>query len=345
MALHTWPLSGAIAIDLFTCGPAPLIPVLPIIENLFSIPTSNDFNEYDYKEPQNQPRMIWSHKLRGFRKGFSTSYNPYQNPLDQELGTDFLAKHDLDVKAKLVSEETEFQHVDIYELMDPRLRSLASHERSLLGDGSYESLRPDVFWRNKVLFLDGVQQSSLHGEAAYHEALVHPAMVAHANPRRVAIIGGGEGATLREILKHRTVEEVMMVEIDEELVELCREHLPEWSDCRIVEGSDADSCFDDSRTSLMFEDAFQWFGDAFGGEDENKDDDKFDVIIMDALDPDRFVTIVDGLYKDNDFVDSLYNGLTKDGVVGYFEQMIMFLFLSKTDNGYDNNSLVFVAGS
>jgi len=105
-----------------------------------------------------------------------------------------------------------------------------------------------------------------------------------------------------------------MVEIDEELVELCREHLPEWSDCRIVEGSDADSCFDDSRTSLMFEDAFQWFGDAFGGEDENKDDDKFDVIIMDALDTDRFVTIVDGLYKDNDFVDSLYNGLTKDGV-------------------------------
>ena len=84
---------------------------------------------------------------------------------------------------------------------------------------------------DKVLFLDGVQQSTLRGEAAYHEALVHPALTVHPHPRRVAIIGGGEGATLREVLKHRTVDGVYMVEIDGELVGMCRELLPEY--CRV----------------------------------------------------------------------------------------------------------------
>ena len=77
---------------------------------------------------------------------------------------------------------------------------------------------------DKILFLDGVEQSSLHGEAAYHEALVHPAMLTHNNPKRVAIIGGGEGATLREVLKHKSVEHVVMIDIDKELINLCREH-------------------------------------------------------------------------------------------------------------------------
>jgi spermidine synthase len=49
----------------------------------------------------------------------------------------------------------------------------------------------------------------------YHEALVHPALFSHSNPKRVAIIGGGEGATLREVLKHNTVSEAIMIEIDE----------------------------------------------------------------------------------------------------------------------------------
>ncbi len=65
----------------------------------------------------------------------------------------------------------------------------------------------------------------------------------------VAIIGGGEGATLRKILKHKFVESVTMVKINKELVSMCQEHLPEWSDCSNIEGSDADSCFNGSRAS------------------------------------------------------------------------------------------------
>ena len=142
-------------------------------------------------------------------------------------------------------------------------------------------------------------------------------MIAHPNPKRVAIIGGGEGATLREVLKHKTVQEVVMVEIDGELVELCKEYLPEWSNCTDFTGSDADSCFDDSRASVEIEDAFQWFIDRFGGKGKNKRE-TFDVIIMDALDPDAFVEIVGRLYKDNQFTHSLFNGLSEEGVVSVF---------------------------
>ena len=132
--------------------------------------------------------------------------------------------------------------------------------------------------------MDGIIQSTLYGDAPYHESIVHPAMITHVNPRRVAIIGGGEGATLREVLKYKSVEEVVILEIDEELVQLCAEYMPEWSDCSDIEGSDATSCFDDSRARLTFVDAFKWmidnFNDNAAGEGK---EEKFDVIIMDAL--------------------------------------------------------------
>ena len=181
--------------------------------------------------------------------------------------------------------------------------------------------------------MDGVLQSTLYGEAAYHETLVHPSMIAHPNPKRVAIIGGGEGATLREVLKHNTVEEVVMVEIDQELVELCREHLPEWSDCSDIEGSDAESCFDDSRARIVYTDAFQWFMDNF--HDEVEEAQKFDVIIMDALDPDKMVDIVGSLYNDTHFVESLFHGLTKEGVVSLAGHIARALSLSSSHSNIE----------
>ena len=164
------------------------------------------------------PIMEWSHKLRGFREGFSSTYEASQNPLEQDLGIEYFGYHDRSVKLPLVSKKTKYQHVDILETIEPKDRPL--HEKSLSNDGSYESLHPEFFVPDKILFLDGVEQSSLEGEAAYHEALVHPAMITHTNPKRILIIGGGEGATLREVLRHKSVEDVVMVDIDEELVNI-----------------------------------------------------------------------------------------------------------------------------
>jgi spermidine synthase len=168
---------------------------------------------------------------------------------------------------------------------------------------------------DRIVFLDGLLQSRRTGDAAYHEALVHPAMFAHPDPKRVAIIGGGEGATLREVLKHNTVQEVVMIEIDEVMVNSSRLFLSEWSDCSNIQGCTS-NCFDDKRTKLYFEDAFQWFKSRFA-KDMMKDttDALFDVIIMDALDPQGIQEIVEALYTDEAFYQSLFHGLAPNGLL------------------------------
>ena len=90
-----------------------------------------------------------------------------------------------------------------------------------------------LFFRSEAhgvcVVLDGDIQSCAADEAFYHEALVHPAMLLHPNPERVLIMGGGEGATSREVLRHESVRHVVMVDIDEAFVMLCRRHIPDWS--------------------------------------------------------------------------------------------------------------------
>lgn len=86
----------------------------------------------------------------------------------------------------------------------------------------------DIPVYGRCLILDGKIQSAEYDEYIYHEALVQPAMVLHPAPRRVLVVGGGEGAMLREILRHPSVEQIVMVDIDREVVELCRQYLPAW---------------------------------------------------------------------------------------------------------------------
>jgi spermidine synthase len=99
----------------------------------------------------------------------------------------------------------------------------------------------------------------------YHEALVQPALCAHPHPSRVFIGGGGEGATLREVMKHSSVTRGTMCDIDEEVVALCKQHLPTHH-----KGS-----FDDARAELVFTDA-KAYVEANG---------PWDVIILDLADP------------------------------------------------------------
>src|ERR1017187_3474223 len=80
----------------------------------------------------------------------------------------------------------------------------------------------------RCLILDGEMQSAQLDEFIYHECLVQPAMVLRKTAKRVLILGGGEGATVREILRHPQVEQVTMVDIDGEVVDFCKEYLKEW---------------------------------------------------------------------------------------------------------------------
>jgi len=118
----------------------------------------------------------------------------------------------------IVEAQTKFQHVEI------------------LQTASY----------GKTLVLDGRIQSSQGDEFIYHEALVHPGLLAtEAAPRSALVIGGGEGATLREILRYPTITRAVMVDIDGEVVELCKTHLPEMHQ----------GAFDDPRSEVRHEDA------------------------------------------------------------------------------------------
>ena len=103
-----------------------------------------------------------------------------------------------------------------------------------------EVVRSEIYGRS--LLLDGKTQSTERDEHIYHETLVHPAMLLHPNPQTVFIGGGGEGGTLREALAHRTVQNVVMVDLDEQVVRLCREHLPQHHQGAFEDASDdADS--------------------------------------------------------------------------------------------------------
>ena len=95
----------------------------------------------------------------------------------------------------------------------------------------------------------------------------------------MAIIGGGEGTTLREVLKHNTVDTVKMIEM---MVQVSREFLPDWNNCSDLVGS-TEWCGDDERAEMHYGDAFGWFNDRFATGVEEKTEEKFDVLIMDAL--------------------------------------------------------------
>ncbi|ONH97634.1 hypothetical protein PRUPE_7G202400 [Prunus persica] len=117
----------------------------------------------------------------------------------------------------------------------------------------------------KALVIDGKLQSAERDEFIYHECLVHPALLLHDNPKTIFIMGGGEGSTARESLKHKDVEKVIMCDIDRMVVDFCREHLTENQEA-----------FRDDKLHIVFNDAKA---------ELEKTEEKFDVIVGDLPDP------------------------------------------------------------
>lgn len=118
----------------------------------------------------------------------------------------------------------------------------------------------------RVMALDGMIQTTERDEFIYHEMLTHVPMFAHPEPKSVLIIGGGDGGILREVLKHPSVETVTQVEIDAQVVEMCKTYFPKHSD----------GAFDDARLNLVIGDGVAFVNDT---------DLTFDVVISDSTDP------------------------------------------------------------
>ncbi|CCJ34238.1 MULTISPECIES: polyamine aminopropyltransferase [Caloramator] len=146
----------------------------------------------------------------------------------------------------------------------------------------------DVFGR--MLVLDGIVQTTIKDEFVYHEMITHIPLFTHPNPKKVLVVGGGDGGAIREILKHPSVEKAVLCEIDGDVIEECKKYLPEIS-CAL----------DDPRCEIFVGDGIQYVK-------EHKNE--FDVIIVDSTDP---FSIAEGLFGGN-FYKDIYNALTEDGI-------------------------------
>ncbi|CAL5223876.1 g6467 [Coccomyxa viridis] len=166
-----------------------------------------------------------------------------------------------------VAHENGTQHVWLEEEIQEDLKwSILVKEKLYSGKSDFQSVElVESGPFGKVLLLDGKSQSAEADEYVYHELLVHLALLLHPNPKTVFIAGGGEGATAREALKHRSVEKVVMVDIDQVVCDFCEKHLEANK-----------QAFADPRLHLIVDDARAQLEKAEG---------PFDVIIGDLADP------------------------------------------------------------
>lgn len=169
----------------------------------------------------------------------------------------------LRVRRTLISERTPFQHLAV--------------------------LDTEQFGR--VLVLDGMVQATEGDEYIYHEMISHVALHTHPSPRTVAIIGGGDGGAVREVLKHPSVERVVLVEIDAQVIEASRKYLPQIS-----------LALSDPRVEIRVEDGLRHVK-------ESKD--TYDVVIVDSTEP---VGAAVGLFSQEFYMD-IFDSLKDEGIV------------------------------
>lgn len=160
----------------------------------------------------------------------------------------------------------------------------------------------------RMLLLDGMVQTTILDEFVYHEMITHVAMQTHPNPRKVVVIGGGDGGAVREIVKYPSVQEVKLVEIDERVVWASKTYFPEIS-----------LGLDDPRVECLYEDGIQHIQRTKG---------YYDLVIVDSTEP---VGPAVGLFG-YDFYAACKDSLTQDGIL-----------VAQTESPYYNSDILSAA--
>src|SRR6478735_8747212 len=156
-----------------------------------------------------------------------------------------------------------------------------------------------------MLVLDGMVMTSERDEFVYHEMIAHVPLFTHTNPQKVLVVGGGDGGTIREVLKHPNVQKVVQVEIDGKVVEYSKKYLPHIS-----------SKYDNPRTELIIGDGFMHILEST---------DEYDVILVDSTEP---VGPAANLFTKG-FYSGISNALKEDGI-----------FVAQTDNPWFKGDLI-----
>lgn len=157
----------------------------------------------------------------------------------------------------------------------------------------------------KMLVLDGTVQTTIEDEFVYHEMITHVPLYTHAEPKRILVIGGGDGGTIKEILKHPTVESVELVEIDERVVQVSKKYLPEIS-----------YALNDPRVKINIRDGIEHIKNI---------NTKYDIIIIDSTDP---IGPAEGLFT-YDFYSNINKKLTDTGIL-----------IAQTESPFFNKELI-----
>ena len=151
----------------------------------------------------------------------------------------------------------------------------------------------------------GVGCSAEQGHGPQTNSLTLPLRFVH------YLVGGGEGATLKEVLKHKTVQSVTMVEIDEEVIQIVKQYMPDLSDCTDLLDR-ANDCFADPATHLIIQDAQVYFQQ----QHDQGITDQFDVVIVDALEPEMGSPVAQGLYDPEiGTMKHILESLTDEGIL------------------------------
>lgn len=263
LAIHTWPEYGYAAVDLFTCGEMDAWIAFDYLKDCFK---SKSYSAIEMKRGSVNLLTRNDFDVRSMREQASGWRNP-------EFYTRNVWFTDKDEDQAL---SLRFTGDVFYDVQSPfqRVRILESTKYG------------------KMLTLDDMVMTTINDEFHYHEMISHPAMFTHGNAKNVLVIGGGDGGTVREILRHEGVEKVTMVEIDGEVIKACKEHLPQIA-----------ASFDHPKLDLIVNDGIAFV--------KNAAPKSYDIIIVDGSDP---VGPAEGLFS-VEFYTNCYNALKDGGVL------------------------------
>lgn len=264
LSIHTWPEYQYASADLYTCGEA-----------------VNPWLAFDYLQETLQAK---NYSVLELHRG---SLNLLERiPFNAEN-----FRKIVEDRININSPRRSFWITDKDENIALSLR--ASGEVLYDQTSPYQRIRIyDSYGFGKTLTIDNMVMCTEKDEKNYHEMISHPAIFAHGDVRNVLVIGGGDGGTIREVLKHDTVEKVTMIEIDEKVVEASKKFLPQLS-----------QAFDNKKLDLQIGDGIKYV-------DQTKDE-VFDLILIDGSDP---VGPARGLFSEK-FYESCKRILKKNGIL------------------------------
>jgi len=273
LAIHTWPEYKYAAVDVFTCGEV-----------------VNPWIAYDFLK-----------KAFEADQGSAMEINRGQKDLLKRIDVDYLSNHREEVEKEV---KPTYKRDVWFTDKDENVALSLRHTGELLyhAKSPYQTVRVlNTYAYGKMLSIDNMVMVTEKDEFVYHEMIAHVPMFVHGQVKRALVIGGGDGGTVRELLRHPQIEEVVMVEIDEKVIEAAKEHLPQIA-----------SDFDHPKLKLHIDDGIKYVA--------NCPAESFDLVIIDGSDPEG---PAEGLFSPS-FYKNVYQALKPNGILNLQSESPMF---------------------